>query len=91
MATPLSAEDFKQLYVPPGCAHGFCVLSVRAQVEYKCTDLYDPTDEVGIAYDDPALAIPWPVAEPVLSDRDRRNPLLADMIDEVLRAAPQYQ
>lgn len=87
-ATRLSAENFKQLYVPPGCAHGFCVLSVRAQVEYKCTALYDPTDEMGIVYNDPTLAILWPVAEPVLSDRDRRNPLLADMIDD-LRAAPE--
>jgi dTDP-4-dehydrorhamnose 3,5-epimerase len=79
-AEVLSASNFKQLYVPPGCAHGFCVLSDTAQVEYKCTELYDPADEVGIAWDDPDLAIPWPIAEPLLSDRDRRHGSLADAI-----------
>jgi dTDP-4-dehydrorhamnose 3,5-epimerase len=74
----LSAENFRQLYVPPGCAHGFCVLSDTAQVQYKCTELYDPADETGIAYDDPALAIAWPVKTPLLSERDRRNGSLAD-------------
>lgn len=76
-AEVLSAENFKQLYVPEGCAHGFCVLSDRAQVEYKCTALYDPADEIGIAFDDPDLAIPWPVEEPILSERDRRHSTLA--------------
>lgn len=79
VAKRLSAENFWQLYVPPGCAHGFCVTSERAQVEYKCTALYDPSDEVGIAYNDPALAIPWPTGSPILSNRDRQNPFLADM------------
>ena len=77
----LSDRNFKQCYVPPLFAHGFCVTSPVAQVEYKCTDLYDPADEVGIAWNDPALAIPWPVAEPVLSDRDRRHRTLADLSD----------
>jgi dTDP-4-dehydrorhamnose 3,5-epimerase len=76
----LSASNFKQLYVPPGCAHGFCVLSERAQVQYKCTELYDAADEIGIAYDDPALAITWPVPEPILSGRDRRHGSLADLL-----------
>jgi dTDP-4-dehydrorhamnose 3,5-epimerase len=76
-AVTLSADAFTQVYVPPGCAHGFCVLSERAQVEYKCTALYDPSDEAGIAYDDPALGIDWPVRAPILSDRDRRNGPLA--------------
>src|SRR5687768_2371649 len=51
-AEVLSAGNFKQLYIPPGCAHGFAVLSDTAQVEYKCTELYDPKDEIGIAYND---------------------------------------
>ena len=75
----LSAENFKQCYVPPGFAHGFCVVSPLAQVEYKCTDLYDPKSEIGVAWNDPALAIPWPVAEPILSDRDRRHQTLAEL------------
>ena len=69
----LSAENFRQLYIPPGCAHGFCVTSPRAQVQYKCTVVYDPADEVGIRYDDPDLGIAWPVADAILSRRDREN------------------
>jgi len=79
VAVTLTADNFKQCYVPPGFAHGFCVLSPVAQVEYKCTDLYDPAGEIGIAWNDPALAIPWPVREPVLSVRDARHPTLADV------------
>jgi dTDP-4-dehydrorhamnose 3,5-epimerase len=75
----LSAENFTQCYVPPGFAHGFCVLSPVAQVEYKCTDLYDAQSEVGVAWDDPALGIAWPVANPVLSIRDSRHPTLAEL------------
>ena len=51
-AAVLSASNFRQLYIPPGCAHGFCVLSEDSQVVYKCTELYDPSDELGIACDD---------------------------------------
>ena len=79
----LSGDNFKQCYVPPGFAHGFAVVSPIALVEYKCTDLYDPSDEIGIAWNDPALAIPWPVGQPFLSERDRRNPILAEVIDEL--------
>ncbi len=79
----LSAANFKQCYVPPGFAHGFCVVSGDAQVEYKCTDLYDPSTEIGIAWNDPALGIIWPIAEPLLSDRDRRHPLLASLMAEL--------
>jgi dTDP-4-dehydrorhamnose 3,5-epimerase len=82
-AAVLSASNFRQLYVAPGCAHGFCVLSDRAQVEYKCTELYDPADEIGVAYDDPTLAIPWPVIDPLLSDRDRRHGGLQDLLDRL--------
>ena len=81
----LGAERFTQVYVPPGFAHGFCVLSATAQVVYKCTDLYDPADEIGIAWNDPALAIPWPVTEPLLSPRDSRHPTLADVTDRLPR------
>ena len=77
----LSADNFKQCYVPPGFAHGFAVVSPIAQVEYKCTDLYDPASEIGIAWNDPALAILWPVERPLLSERDRRHPPLADVMD----------
>jgi dTDP-4-dehydrorhamnose 3,5-epimerase len=77
----LTAENFKQCYVPPGFAHGFCVVSPVAQVEYKCTDLYDPPSEIGIAWNDPALAITWPVAQPLLSPRDSRHPTLAELGD----------
>jgi dTDP-4-dehydrorhamnose 3,5-epimerase len=83
VAVTLSAENFKQCYVPPGFAHGFCVLSQDAQVEYKCTDLYEPASEVGVAWNDPVLAIPWPIAQPLLSDRDRRNPTLAELMEKL--------
>ena len=73
----LSAENKRQFYIPPGFAHGFCVLSDEAHVEYKCTSPYDPADNVGIAWNDPSLAIPWPAATPILSDKDRLNPTLA--------------
>ena len=73
----LSAANFRQCYIPEGFAHGFCVLSPLAQIEYKCTDVYDPSAEIGIAWDDPDLAVRWPVEQPILSDRDRGNPRLA--------------
>jgi dTDP-4-dehydrorhamnose 3,5-epimerase len=75
----LSAEDFRQVYVPAGFAHGFSVVSQVAQIEYKCTELYDPESEIGIAWNDPALAILWPVEHPLLSDRDSRHPRLATL------------
>ncbi len=83
VAITLSAENFKQCYVPPGFAHGFCVLSQDAQVEYKCTDLYEPASEIGVAWNDPTLSIPWPIARPLLSDRDRRNPTLAALMERL--------
>jgi dTDP-4-dehydrorhamnose 3,5-epimerase len=83
----LSSEDFRQLYIPEGCAHGFCVLSRRAIVEYKCTALYDPTDEVGVMYNDPELAIRWPVERPIVSERDLRHPPLASTLDQLIGSA----
>jgi dTDP-4-dehydrorhamnose 3,5-epimerase len=80
----LSAANFRQCYIPPGFAHGFCVTSDLAQIEYKCTALYDASDEVGIAWNDPQLAITWPVvASPILSERDRANAPLADQLDRL--------
>jgi dTDP-4-dehydrorhamnose 3,5-epimerase len=81
--TLLSAENFRQLYIPPGFAHGFCVLSPVAEVEYKCTELYDPSTEIGVAWNDPALAITWPVETPLLSERDRRHAPLAEQTDRL--------
>jgi dTDP-4-dehydrorhamnose 3,5-epimerase len=73
----LSAQNHRQLYVPPGFAHGFLVTSESALFVYKCTDLYHPETELGIAFDDPALAIRWPIAEPIVGEKDRKNLTLA--------------
>ncbi len=75
----LSAENHRQLWVPPGYAHGFCVLSDFADLQYKCTELYRPEDEGGIVWDDPDLAIDWPVKEPLVSERDHKLPKLAEV------------
>jgi dTDP-4-dehydrorhamnose 3,5-epimerase len=75
----LSQDNFRQLYVPPGCAHGFLVLSDSAHVEYKCTDLYNRPDEIGLAWDDPEVGIEWPQVAPLLNDRDRTWPRLAEL------------
>ena len=79
----LSADNFKQCYIPTGFAHGFCVLTASADVEYKCSDIYDPADQIGILWNDPALAIEWPVTDPLLSDRDRDNPTVAEIADNL--------
>ncbi|MFI5184115.1 MAG: dTDP-4-dehydrorhamnose 3,5-epimerase [Vicinamibacteria bacterium] len=84
----LSGENFRQLYVPPGFAHGFCVVSPWVHVEYKCTDVYDPADEVTVAWNDPALAIPWPASDPVLSAKDRNARPLAELGDQLPLHAP---
>ena len=73
----LSAENFRQLWVPPGLLHGFAVTSAVAQVEYKCSAFYRPEDEFSVAWNDPALAIPWPVSKPLLSARDAAAPPLS--------------
>jgi dTDP-4-dehydrorhamnose 3,5-epimerase len=88
VAETLSAENFAQLWIPPGFAHGFAVLSDEAEFAYKCTDYYDPADELRIAWNDPALAIPWPVAEPLLSEPDRRAPTLAELAERLPRWTP---
>ncbi len=75
----LSADNFRQLYIPVGFAHGFCVLSESADVAYKCSSYYSPTAERGLAWNDPTLAITWPVADPILSARDQRQPFLPEL------------
>jgi dTDP-4-dehydrorhamnose 3,5-epimerase len=79
----LSAENFRQLYVPPGFAHGFCVVSETAEVIYKCTALYDPSDELGVAWDDPDIGIQWPTQTPILSPKDAAAPRLRDLVAEL--------
>ncbi len=79
----LDDESHRQLFVPAGFAHGFCVLSDIADVHYKLSSYYDPATEAGIAWDDPEIAVEWPVAEPQLSDRDRSAPQLAEVEDEL--------
>jgi dTDP-4-dehydrorhamnose 3,5-epimerase len=76
----LSGENFRQLYVPPGFAHGFCVVSAQVHVEYKCTAFYDAADEISIAWDDPDIGIEWPIAKPIVSDKDERAPRLKEMV-----------
>ena len=78
-AVTLSSDNKKQFYIPPGFAHGFCVVSETALFTYKCTDTYHPECDGGIRWDDPELGITWPVAEPLLSDKDMKQPLLKDV------------
>jgi dTDP-4-dehydrorhamnose 3,5-epimerase len=74
----LSAENKRQLYVPPGFAHGFCVVSESADFVYSCTDLYAPQHERSLLWNDPAVGIDWPIGAPLLSPRDAKGALLAD-------------
>jgi dTDP-4-dehydrorhamnose 3,5-epimerase len=67
----VSEENKKQVWAPPGFARGFCVLSESADVQYKCTAIYNPRAESGIRWNDPAIGVAWPVSEPLLSDKDR--------------------
>jgi len=79
----LDDSRHRQLFVPVGFAHGFCVLSDVADVAYKLSSLYDPATERGISWDDPDVGVEWPISEPLLSDRDRIAPRLADVADEL--------
>lgn len=79
----LSGDNFRQLYVPPGFAHGFCVTADVAEVEYKCTELYDPQDELAIAWNDPQIGIDWPIAVVNLSARDRGASRLAELAERL--------
>jgi len=85
VAVTLSADDQRQIFVPIGFAHGFCVVSERAQIEYKCTNYYHLEDELHILWNDPELAIPWPVETPTLSDKDRAALPLGALHDRLPR------
>jgi len=76
VSVTLSADNFRQLYVPVGFAHGFLVISESADIEYKCSDVYDPAAERGLMWNDPEIGVAWPVTEPILSARDRAHPPL---------------
>jgi dTDP-4-dehydrorhamnose 3,5-epimerase len=83
VAAVLSGDNFHQLYIPPGFAHGFCVLSERVHVEYKCTDFYDPSGELTVAWNDPEIGIDWPSVEPVLSAKDATAPSLSEVLEQL--------
>ncbi|TAM57947.1 MAG: dTDP-4-dehydrorhamnose 3,5-epimerase [Rhodanobacter sp.] len=80
----LSADNHRHFWVPEGFAHGFCVVSEFATFTYQCTALYDAKADAGIRWNDAALGIDWPLSEPLLSDKDRRTPLLKDVPTERL-------
>ena len=84
VAVVLSADNFRQIYVPPGLIHGFAVTSDVAQVEYKCTEIYRPEQDFCVRWDDPELAIPWPIEDPILSEKDRIAPPLSQVRDHLL-------
>ena len=79
-----SDANHRQMYIPPGFAHGYCVTSETAVFSYKCTDFYNPTTEGGIIWNDPDLNIDWPTTEPVLSPKDANYPRLKDISPEKL-------
>jgi dTDP-4-dehydrorhamnose 3,5-epimerase len=78
-AVTLDDVDHRQLWIPPGFAHGFCVISEQADFLYACTEIYRPGDEGGIRWDDPDLSIPWPIETPILSDKDRKLPRMKEI------------
>ena len=75
----LSEENKRQLYIPPGFAHGFCVTSDIAEVTYKCTTVYKPSDDAGVRWNDPDIAVEWPIADGKVSDKDANAPFLKDL------------
>jgi dTDP-4-dehydrorhamnose 3,5-epimerase len=79
VAVVLSGENKRQLYIPSGFAHGFCVTSERALFFYKCTDFYAPECECGVLWNDPEIGIPWPIERPTLSPKDENYPHLKDV------------
>ena len=79
----LTAANHHQLFIPPGFAHGFAVLSDRAQVTYKCTEIYRPEDEIVIHYADPQIGISWPLEDPVTSERDATAKTAAELADSL--------
>ena len=87
-ATRLSADNFHQLYVPPGVIHGFLITSDVAHFVYKCTDFYHPEAEFSVAWNDPDIGIAWPIASPILSEKDRCAPQLKDVEDRLIDYEP---
>ena len=83
----LSESNFRQLYVPAGFVHGFCVVSESAQIEYKCTNFYSRENELSVVWNDPAIGIEWPISGPLLSAKDAAAPRL----DEILDLLPPYE
>ena len=81
----LSSENARQLYVPPGFAHGYVVRSEHAEVEYKCTELYHPEDDYGILWNDPEIAIEWEIENPILSEKDIKQPLLKQIKENLFK------
>lgn len=84
----LSGDNFKQIYVPPGYAHGFCVMSDTADVQYKVTDFYDPADELHLIWNDPDIAIPWPIKDPQISPKDKAGIRLKELESRLPLYAP---
>ena len=82
-AHELDDRRHRQLFVPVGFAHGFCVLSEEADVAYKLTSYFDPATEAGIAWDDPDIGVEWPISDPLLSGRDQAAPRLSEIADEL--------
>jgi dTDP-4-dehydrorhamnose 3,5-epimerase len=82
-AVPLDDEAMRQVFVPVGFAHGFCVLSEEADVVYKCSSYFDPATEASVAYDDPDVGIEWPDLDLIVSERDRTAPRLAEIADSL--------
>ncbi len=80
----LSEENHRQLWIPPGYAHGFCVLSDIADFQYKCTALYHPASDGGVLWNDPELDIAWPIDTPLLSQKDQQLPMLSEAKREQL-------
>jgi dTDP-4-dehydrorhamnose 3,5-epimerase len=78
----ISAGNKKQIWAPAGFARGFCVLSEFAEIQYKCTGVYNSGGESGILWNDPAIGVEWPIQDPVLSDKDRRAQTLAQWLDK---------
>lgn len=73
----LDDEHHRQLFIPDGFGHGFCLLSEVADVTYRLSDYYDPARERGVAWNDPEIGIEWPISDPLLSERDRQSPALS--------------
>ena len=85
----LTAENKRHMWIPEGFAHGFCVVSDYATFSYQCTALYDAKADAGVLWNDPAIGVDWPIAEPQLSDKDLKAPLLKDVPEHRLPELPR--